>query len=100
MKQIIVRKRNFPLRISSVNVTKFAVSCGFGHITEEILNGKPYFLCSEYLPNLCTVLQSYFIFTILYGLRSVIEDSTFNEILIHRYITITKIGSKHKQRTI
>ena len=23
-----------------VNVTKFAVSCGFCHITEEILNGK------------------------------------------------------------
>ena len=22
----------FPLRISSVNVTKFALSCGFGHI--------------------------------------------------------------------
>ena len=25
-------KWSFPLRISSVNVTKFAVSCGFGHI--------------------------------------------------------------------
>ena len=26
------QKRNFPLRISSVNLTKSAVSCGFGHI--------------------------------------------------------------------
>ena len=26
------KKRSFPLRISSVNVTKSAVSCGFGHI--------------------------------------------------------------------
>ena len=27
-----VQKMNFLLRISSVNVTKSAVSCGFGHI--------------------------------------------------------------------
>ena len=26
------KKRNLPLRISSVNVTKFAGNCGFGHI--------------------------------------------------------------------
>ena len=26
------KKWHFPLRISSVNVTKSAVSCGFGHI--------------------------------------------------------------------
>ena len=26
------KKLSFPLRISSVNVTKSAVSCGFGHI--------------------------------------------------------------------
>ena len=26
------KKSSFPLRISSVNVTKSAVSCGFGHI--------------------------------------------------------------------
>ena len=26
------KKRSFPLQISSVNVTKSAVSCGFGHI--------------------------------------------------------------------
>ena len=30
--QTLHKKRNFPLRISSVNVTKSAVSCGFGHI--------------------------------------------------------------------
>ena len=28
----IAQKLNFPLRISSANVTKSAVSCGFGHI--------------------------------------------------------------------
>ena len=27
-----VQKKSFPLRIFSVNVTKSAVSCGFGHI--------------------------------------------------------------------
>ena len=26
------KKKSFPLRISSVNVTKSKVSCGFGHI--------------------------------------------------------------------
>ena len=44
---VLHKKRSFPLRISSVNVTKSAVSCGFGHITEEILNGKLHFLCSD-----------------------------------------------------
>ena len=34
------QKWSFSLRISSVNVTKFEVSCGFGHIYGEILNGK------------------------------------------------------------
>ena len=29
----------FPLTIYSVNVTKSASNCGFGHITEEIFNG-------------------------------------------------------------
>ena len=48
------KKWSFPLRISSVNVTKSSVSCGFGPqfpkdlvtYTEEILNGKLHFLCS------------------------------------------------------
>ena len=51
----------FPLRISSINVTKSAVSCGFGHVhgrnperknlkkSEEILNGKLHFLGSDFL---------------------------------------------------
>ena len=39
----LYKKRSFPLRISSVNVTKFAVSCKFGHMTKEIYTGK---LCS------------------------------------------------------
>ena len=38
------KKISFSLRISSVNVTKPAVSCLFGH---EILNGKIHFLCSD-----------------------------------------------------
>ena len=40
------QKMKFSLRFSSVNVTKFVENCGFGHITEQILNGKLYFLCS------------------------------------------------------
>ena len=40
------KKWNFPLRIPSVNVTKPAVSCGFGQIYGKILNGKLPFLCS------------------------------------------------------
>ena len=31
-KEIWHKKLSFPLRISSINVTKAAVSCGFGHI--------------------------------------------------------------------
>ena len=41
------KKWSFPLRISSVNVTKTTGNCGFGiTFTEEILNGKLQFLCS------------------------------------------------------
>ena len=42
------KKWSFPLRISSVNVTKSTVSCGFGLVifTEEILNGELHFLWS------------------------------------------------------
>ena len=39
------KKWGFPLKISSVNVTKSAVSCR-GNLTEEILSGKLQFLCS------------------------------------------------------
>ena len=38
------KNKVFPLRISSVNVTKFA---DLVTITEEILNGKLHFLCSD-----------------------------------------------------
>ena len=37
----------------SVNVTKSAISCGFGHIYRKILNGKLHFLCSDILSNAC-----------------------------------------------
>ena len=40
----LYRKLSFPLRISSGNLTKCAVFCGFSHIYEEILNGKLHFL--------------------------------------------------------
>ena len=42
------RKRSFPLKISSVNVTKSksAVSCGFGHIYGRNCKWKLSFLCS------------------------------------------------------
>ena len=45
--QPLHKKWSFPLRISSVNVTKSAVSSGFVTFTEAILNGKLHFLCSE-----------------------------------------------------
>ena len=45
------KKWSLPLRISSVNVTKSAETCGFVTFSEEILNGKLYFLCSEKLSN-------------------------------------------------
>ena len=38
---------SFPLRISSLNMTKSTGNCGLGQFTEEILNGKLHFLCSE-----------------------------------------------------
>ena len=39
--------QSFPLRISSVNVTKSTENCGnLITFTEEILNGKILFLCS------------------------------------------------------
>ena len=37
------KKWSFPLRISPVNVTKSAVSSGFGHICWRILNGELHF---------------------------------------------------------
>ena len=43
------KKWSFPLRISSVNVTKSAVSCRFT-FTEDIFNGKLHFLCSVFWP--------------------------------------------------
>ena len=40
------KKWSFLLRISSVNMTKFAGNCGFGLIYWRILNRKLHFLCS------------------------------------------------------
>ena len=42
-----VQKMKFPLRISSVNVTKSAETTDLVTFAEEILNGKLHFLCSE-----------------------------------------------------
>ena len=39
------KKWSFPLRISSVNMTEFAVSSGFGYINWRNLAGKLHFLC-------------------------------------------------------
>ena len=41
------KKWSFQLRISSVNVTKSAVSCRFGRIYWRIFNGKLHILCKE-----------------------------------------------------
>ena len=40
---------SFPLKISSVNVTKSSIICGFGPFAEEIVSGKLHFLCSQLL---------------------------------------------------
>ena len=40
------KKWSFPLRFSSVNVTKSVAICWFGHIYWRNLNGKLHFLCS------------------------------------------------------
>ena len=39
-------QRTQPLRIFLVNVTKSAVSCGFGHITEEIFDDEKIMFCA------------------------------------------------------
>ena len=44
-----MHKKCFPLRISSVNVTKSAGNWGFGHIHWKIFTGKFQFLCSVIL---------------------------------------------------
>ena len=44
-KQIWHKEGSFPLRISRINVTKTAVD--LVTFTEEILNGKLHFFCSE-----------------------------------------------------
>ena len=41
------KKWSFPLRTSSVNLTKSAVSWGFGHSCEEMLSLKLHFLYSD-----------------------------------------------------
>ena len=43
----LLKKGSFPLRISSVNVTKSVGTRGFGHIYWKFLNGKLHFLCSS-----------------------------------------------------
>ena len=43
---IIAQKLCFPIRISLVNMTKSAVSCGFGHTYWRNLDGKLQLLCS------------------------------------------------------
>ena len=43
----IHKKWSFPLRISSVNVTKSAVSCGFGHICWRNPSWKISFFCAS-----------------------------------------------------
>ena len=47
-------KWSFLLRISSVIVTKYTISCGFGHIYWKILNGKHHFLCIAIVITSCT----------------------------------------------
>ena len=61
------KKWSFQLRISSVNVTKSAGNCGFGHIYWRI----PHFLCSDWLGkiNLIIVLFTKETRMITWGIR-------------------------------
>ena len=52
------KKWSFPLRVSSVNVTKFAGNCRFGHIYWRNLNGKLHFSYSTLLLSLIMVSSS------------------------------------------
>ena len=54
LKDTLQKKWNFPLRISSVNVTKSAVwsYLRIWSFTEETLSGKLHFLCSNIINNL------------------------------------------------
>ena len=61
------KKWSFRLRIASVNLTKSAGNCGYGYIyrgdnlhafTEEILDGKPDFLCSANLSELIKLSEN------------------------------------------
>ena len=48
---VTAQKWSFPLKISSVNVTKSAGNCWFGHFNEDVLNGKLHFLSSACCDN-------------------------------------------------
>ena len=47
--ELLHKNLSFPLRISSVNMTKSAVFCDLVTFTEEILNGKLHLLCNEFV---------------------------------------------------
>ena len=50
------KKLSFPLRISSVNVTISAVSCGFGHIYWRNFQWKTLYICAPVAPFPCSNL--------------------------------------------
>ena len=47
--ELLHKNLSFPLRISSVNMTKSTVFCDLVTFTEEILNGKLHLLCNEFV---------------------------------------------------
>ena len=53
--EVLHKKWSFPLRVSSVYVTKSSVFY-LVTFTEEMLNGKLYFLCSEAKANMIVIL--------------------------------------------
>ena len=53
LRKLLRKKWSFPLRNSSVNVTKSAVSCGFGHIYWRNPEWKTSFLAQRFLGNSC-----------------------------------------------
>ena len=64
---ITAQKWSFPLRISSVNVTKSAGICGFGHIDWKNLNGKLHFLCSVYTFSVEVDIHFIYYFTLFFS---------------------------------
>ena len=73
LQKSLLKKWNFSLRISSVNLTKSAGNCGFGHIYRRNPRWKNTFFVQRKVWKSLTV---------------------FTEVLSHRYLAVINIASK------